>query len=420
MATPQGLPARRAALDLILTVTEERRLLSEARLPDDLAPEDRARAERLAAQALRWAGRADRVLGPYLRKRPAPRTHAVLRLAVWELLGEGTPAHGVVNAAVALAGRAQGGLVNAVLRKISGASIEWDALPVPRLPKWLRKPLLAAYGRHPVEAIEVQHAAPAPLDLTAGPRAPGDLAERLGADVLPTGSLRLRDPGQVSKMPGYAEGHWWVQDAAAAVPARTLAALGGERVLDLCAAPGGKTLQLAATGAQVTALDVSEARMARVHENLARCQLAADTVIADALEWTPEAPFDAILLDAPCSATGTIRRHPDLPHAKDGSGLDKLVDLQRRLLDRALNHLKPGGRLVYCTCSLLPEEGEAQIEGALARHEGLTLDRDALAGPGVETGWIDETGLRLRPDHWSEKGGMDGFFVALLRKPARS
>ena len=391
MAKPQGLPARRAALDLILSVTEDRRLLSEARLPEDLPPEDRARAERLAGQTLRWAGRADRVLGPYLRKKPAPRTHAVLRLGVWELLGEGVPAHGVVNAAVSLAGRSQSGLVNAVLRKIAADPPEWGALPVPGLPKWLRKPLVAAYGRPAVEAMEAQHAAGAPLDLTPAPGAPLDLAERLEAEVLPTGSLRLRDPGQVSALPGFAEGQWWVQDAAAAVPARVLAAKPGERVVDLCAAPGGKTLQLAASGATVTALDVSEARMARVHENLARAGLKAETVVADALDWDPGAPVDAVLLDAPCSATGTIRRHPDLPHAKDASGLEALIALQARLLDRALEMLKPGGRLVFCTCSLMPEEGEEQVEAARARHAGLAVDQSAFAMPGIApNGWAKQ------------------------------
>ena len=188
---------------------------------------------------------------------------------------------------------------------------------------------------------------------------------------------------------------------------------GGERVLDLCAAPGGKTLQLAAAGAEVTAVDLSEPRMARVRENLSRCGLTADLITADALEWQPDQAFDAVLLDAPCSATGTIRRHPDLPFVKDGSELPALVDLQARLLDRALGMVRPGGRVVFCTCSLLPEEGEGQLAAALARHPGLRVERVAL--PGVEQAWLTaEGGLRLRPDLWADRGGMDGFFMVRL------
>jgi 16S rRNA (cytosine967-C5)-methyltransferase len=189
----------------------------------------------------------------------------------------------------------------------------------------------------------------------------------------------------------------------------------GLRVLDLCAAPGGKTMQLAAAGADVTALDISGPRMARVAENLARTGLAATCITADALDWQPDQPFDAILLDAPCSATGTIRRHPDLPFVKDGSELAELTDLQARMLDHALTLLNPGGRLVFCTCSLLPEEGEAQLDAALSRHPGLTVERIALSGVD-DTWWTAQGGLRLRPDYWADKGGMDGFFMVRLRK----
>jgi 16S rRNA (cytosine967-C5)-methyltransferase len=189
----------------------------------------------------------------------------------------------------------------------------------------------------------------------------------------------------------------------------------GERILDLCAAPGGKTLQLAAAGADVTALDISTPRMARLQANLARTSLTATLVTADALHWQPEAQFDAILLDAPCSATGTIRRHPDLPFVKDGSELPSLTTLQTQLIDRALTWLKPGGRLVFSTCSLLPEEGEAQLAAALTRHPGLTIERPDL--PGVDPQWwTPDNALRLRPDYRADQGGMDGFFLARLRK----
>ena len=344
-----GLAARKAAWALVKAVTGEGRLLSEL-LPgavQHLAPEDRARATRIATETLRWAGRADRVLGPYLRLKPAPPLHAMLRMGVWEICADGAAAHGVVNTAVEIlksgeGTAAQAGLVNAVLRKVARAEVDWAAQKLPELPKWLRKPLVADFGKAVVQGFETAHAAGAPLDLTPAPGAPDDLAKQLNAEVLPTGSLRLRDAGQVSALPGYAEGWWWVQDAAAAMPARILAAAPGERVLDLCAAPGGKTLQLAGDGAEVTALDISERRMALVEENLARTRLTAATVVADALDWTPDAPFDAILLDAPCSATGTIRRHPDLPHAKDGGDFPGLFELQLKLIDRALEMLKPG------------------------------------------------------------------------------
>ncbi len=417
-----GFAARRAAHRMLGQVTAEGRLLSEV-LPgavDRLPPDDRARAQRLALETLRWMDRADRLLGPHLKRRPAPDVLNALRMAVVEMAQGGAAAHGVVDAAVGLvrAGRRTApaaGMVNAVLRRVDVAA--WDALPLPRLPKWLRAPLIAAYGKPVVAAIEAAHAAGAPLDLTPRGGDAAALAAQVGGAVLPTGSVRVAGRVQVTALPGYAEGAWWVQDAAAAAPARLLDARPGERVLDMCAAPGGKTMQLAAAGADVTALDASEARMARLRENLARTGLRADVVVADALDWTA-APFDAVLLDAPCSATGTIRRHPDLPHAKDGSEFAALFDLQAALLDRALALLKPGGRLVYCTCSLLPDEGEVQIEEVLARHSGLEVQGAALHGPGIEPGWIDETGLRLRPDYWAERGGMDGFFVSVLRKAA--
>jgi 16S rRNA (cytosine967-C5)-methyltransferase len=229
--------------------------------------------------------------------------------------------------------------------------------------------------------------------------------------------LRITGPVQVSNLPGYADGLWWVQDAAAALAVRLLAPAKGEKVADLCAAPGGKTLQMAAAGALVTAVDISEPRLARLRTNLVRTGLSAKVVAADVLHWQPEGPFDAVLLDAPCSATGTVRRHPDLPFVKDGSELADLTALQAQMLDRALALLRPGGRMVYCTCSLLPEEGEAQLAAVLARQPGLVVVRPDL--PGVAAEWITPGGgLRLRPDYWAEKGGMDGFFMAMLQTPA--
>ena len=409
----EGVDARAAAVAILDGVLGEGRMLSDFS-GGDLAPADRARALRLAETVLRHLEPADRLLERQLRKAPPLTVRNVLRLALVEL-AQGAPAHGVVNAAVDIVRKGRrsqhlAGLVNAVLRALPHP-LSLDALPPQRLPRWLRQPLVHRWGREVVSAIEAVQAAEPPVDLTLRPGFPAPEGE-----PLPTGSLRLRAAGQISALPGYAEGGWWVQDAAAALPARILAVRPGERVLDLCAAPGGKTLQLAAAGAEVTALDISGPRMTRLEANLARTGLAAQLVVADALAWEPEVPFDAILLDAPCSATGTIRRHPDLPFVKDDSDVAGLVALQSALLDRALGWLKPGGRLVFATCSLLAEEGEAQLAAALERHPELTVDRPALEG--VDPAWWTEAGaLRLRPDYWTDRGGMDGFFMARLTLP---
>jgi 16S rRNA (cytosine967-C5)-methyltransferase len=408
--------ARAAAVDMLDGVLGEGLLLSQCEAAlTGLSPADRARAQRLTAQVLRHVEPTDRLLKPFLRKAPPLTVLNTLRLATVELvLGEA--AHGVVNEAVNMVRHhrrhaALSGLVNAVLRRVA-ENPSFGKQPPQRLPFWLRKPLVDAWGKPAVSAMEAVQAAPAPVDLTLRP---GRDVGIEGAEALPTGSLRLAPGVQVSALPGYATGDWWVQDAAAALAVPLLAPQAGERVLDLCAAPGGKTLQLAAAGAQVTALDVNESRMTRLRDNLARTGLTAEVVVADALDWQPEAPFDAILLDAPCSATGTIRRHPDLPFVKDGSELEALVALQAALIDRALGWLKPGGRLVFCTCSLLPEEGEAQLAAALARHPALRVD-DTLP-PGADPAWrAPAGGLRLRPDYWAERGGMDGFFMARLAR----
>lgn len=417
-----GLPARRSAVYLLDQVLGEGRLLSElmsAGALDKLAPEDRARATRLATQTLRGLERADRLLQKHLKKQPPLTVRNALRVGTVELCS-GEAAHGVVNSFVELVARNKRyghlkGLTNAVLRKIAqdgpGA---WDTLRAPRLPKWLRAPLIEAWGAEAMAAMERVHFQPAPLDLTARDD-PEEVARMTGGVLLPTGSIRVPHAGQVSTMPGFAEGLWWVQDAAAALPVKVLDPQPGERVLDLCAAPGGKTMQLAASGAEVTAVDDSAPRMARVEENLARTGLKAQLRVEDAGQMT--GAFDAVLLDAPCSATGTIRRHPDLPFAKDGTEFGSLIELQSELLSTAWNLVIPGGRLIFCTCSLLPDEGEVQIEEALARHQDMEIDMAALARPGIETHWrSDEGGLRLRPDFWPERGGMDGFYMAALRK----
>ena len=342
-----------------------------------------------------------------------------LRSGTYELC-QGEAAHGVVNAMVSIISKHKRyghlkGLVNAVLRKVADKGPEqWPSLRTPRLPSWLRKPLVQAWGAEAVMGMETAFYAPTPLDLTPKTDAAA-VAQATGGTVLPTGSVRLADAGQVSTLPGFTSGDWWVQDAAAAIPAGNLNVQPGETVLDLCAAPGGKTMQLAASGATVTAVDISASRMERVKQNIIRTGLDAATKIADVFDITGK--YDAVLLDAPCSATGTIRRHPDLPFAKDGSEFGALIELQGRMLDHAVTLLKPGGRLLFCTCSLLPDEGEVQIEEAIDRHPDLAVETDALNRPGIEADWItEEGGLRLRPDLWAEHGHMDGFYIAALRK----
>lgn len=417
-----GTQARRTVIYLLDQVLGEGRLLAEcyaAGALERLTPEDRARTQRLTLQTLRSLERADRVLQKHLKKSTPLTVQNALRLGAVELC-HGAAAHGVVNDMVAIISkhRRHGqlkGLVNAVLRKVAEQGpAEWAKLRVPRLPKWLRKPLAEAWGAEAMLEIEAAHYAGAPLDITGKPGA--DLTP-LGGTALATGSLRLQEAGQVSALAGYGAGDWWVQDAAAALPAQMLQAKAGERVLDLCAAPGGKTMQMAASGASVTAVDTSAARMERLQENLTRTGLTADLVVGDALEQAGQ--FDAVLLDAPCSATGTIRRHPDLPHAKDGSAFGALIELQAQMLAHAWSLVKPGGRMVFCTCSLLPDEGECQVEEALEMFPDMTVDRDVLPPLGIDPAWItEEGGLRLRPDYWPQQGGIDGFYMALLRKSA--
>jgi 16S rRNA (cytosine967-C5)-methyltransferase len=417
-----GTQARRTVIYLLDQVLGEGRLLAEcyaAGALERLTPEDRARTQRLTLQTLRSLERADRVLQKHLKKSTPLTVQNALRLGAVELC-HGAAAHGVVNDMVAIISkhRRHGqlkGLVNAVLRKVAEQGpAEWAKLRVPRLPKWLRKPLAEAWGAEAMLEIEAAHYAGAPLDITGKPGA--DLTP-LGGTALATGSLRLQEASQVSALAGYGAGDWWVQDAAAALPAQMLQAKAGERVLDLCAAPGGKTMQMAASGASVTAVDTSAARMERLQENLTRTGLTADLVVGDALEQNGQ--FDAVLLDAPCSATGTIRRHPDLPHAKDGSAFGALIELQAQMLAHAWSLVKPGGRMVFCTCSLLPDEGECQVEEALEMFPDMTVDRDVLPPLGIDPAWItEEGGLRLRPDYWPQQGGIDGFYMALLRKSA--
>ncbi|HEV7263920.1 MAG TPA: transcription antitermination factor NusB [Falsiroseomonas sp.] len=415
-APAAGAPVRSAALALLEAVMQRRRPLEEAldALPAGLAPRDRAAAHRIAASVLRRAGSLDAVLEPFLHREPPPVVRAALRAGAAELLLLGTPAHAAVAATVGVVPRPFAGLVNAVLRKVATEGpATLAALDAERLdtPPWLWSAWHAAYGEA-VRDIARAHQRPVPLDLTLAPGA----AAPEGAEILPTGTARLPEGTRVQDLPGFAKGAFWVQDAAAALPARLLGARAGERIADLCAAPGGKTAQLAAAGAQVVAVERDPRRLGRLRENLARLKLAAETVQADAASWAPGESFDAVLLDAPCTATGIIRRHPDIPHLKRAADVPHMAEAQARLLAQAVTLLRPGGRLVLATCSLQPEEGEAH----LARAAALGLRPDPIRAeelPGLEAALTTQGTLRTRPDMWAGRGGLDGFFAARFAKP---
>ncbi len=409
-------PTRSAALSLLAAVLDRHRPLEDAL--DSLPPmdaRDRAAAHRLAAAALRRRGTIDAVLEPYLARTPPAEGMHILRLGAAALLFLETPPHAAVGTAVALA-RARNlpklaGLVNAVLRRVaeSGAAA-LEELDGPRLdtPAWL----WTSWGAD-ARDIATAHQSEAALDLTLSPGA----APPEGGLVLPTGSVRLPAGTRVTELPGFETGGFLVQDAAAALPARLLAPRPGERIADLCAAPGGKTAQLAAAGADVTAIDRDARRLSRLRENLGRLKLQANCVQEDALIWRPREKLDAVLLDAPCSATGTIRRHPDVLHLKRPRDVQALAEGQVALARAASAMLRPGGRLIYAVCSLQPEEGEEQI-GRFAAF-GLSL----LPFTQTELGFMPEAltaegTLRTDPAQWADKGGIDGFFCARFVRQA--
>jgi 16S rRNA (cytosine967-C5)-methyltransferase len=432
-----GLAVRRIAGDIVEGVLRRSRPLDEqlegtsahsglASLPD----RDRALARALVAVVFRRLGSLRHLVGQLLERgvpKDAPRVETALLLGAAQILFLDVPDHAAVDLAVRLVqadrhARHFTGLVNAVLRRLTReretllAELDAAALDTP---PWLLARWIAAYGEATARAIATANASEPALDLTVKSD-PAVWAERLGGWVLPTQTVRLIAHGTITALPGFDQGAWWVQDAAAALPVRLFGDVAGLRVADLCAAPGGKAAQLAAAGAHVTAVDRSPARIARLEENLKRLSLTAELVCADAAEWNAE-PFDAVLVDAPCSSTGTIRRHPDIPWLKQPADIEKLAALQRRLITQASALTKPGGTLVYCTCSLEPEEGEAIVDGLLA--EDKSIER-APVGAGEVYGRAEfltpQGDLRTLPCHLpdpdSRRAGLDGFYAASLRK----
>ena len=425
------LPANRiAALDVFQAVLREQRPLEDQvdLSTRSLDPRDRGFVRLVVATTLRRLGQIDRVLERCLDS-PLPRKLApvkdILRLGAAQLLFLDTPAHAVVDTAVEITKKGKfgpyAGMVNAVLRRLSREGKDLAAaVDAPRLntPRWLWQDWVATYGEDVTRAMAEAHLTEAPLDITLRPGEDSAAwAERLEAVVLPTGTLRRAAGGSIGALPGFDEGAWWVQDAAAAIPARLLGDVAGLRVADLCAAPGGKTMQLAAAGAEVLAVDRSARRLRRVSENLARLHLTAQVIDADAVKWRPEELVDAVLLDAPCSATGTIRRHPDVPRHKTPNDVETLAATQAALLRSAAEMVKPGGLVVYCVCSLQAAEGPAQIAAAL----DLGLPFEIVPVTPDEVGGLSELitpdgALRTLPSHLPGQGGLDGFYAARLRR----
>jgi 16S rRNA (cytosine967-C5)-methyltransferase len=427
---PSPASARGAALGLLQGVFGRRLALGEAL---DSAPgwgalegRDRAFARLMATTVLRRLGQIDAALACCLERDLSPRAadaRNLLRLGAAQLLFLKTPPHAAVDQTVALAtGKLAPyrSLANAVLRRLAreGETLlaAQDAARL-NLPDWLWESWCAAYGEVTVRAIAAVQAEEPPLDLSVV-RDAADWTARLEATLLPTGSLR-RAGGAVAELPGFAEGAWWVQDAAAALPARLLGDVRDRTVIDLCAAPGGKTAQLAAAGARVIAVDRSPTRQLRLRDNLARLGLQAESVTAEAESWRPAVPAPFVLLDAPCSSTGTLRRHPEIAWTKGQDDIARLVPVQDRLLDAAAAMLAPGGTLIYCTCSLQPEEGPERIAAVLTRHPFMSRQPIAPDEVGGVAELVTPQGeLRTLPSHLAAQGGLDGFYAARLKRAA--
>lgn len=432
-----GLAARRIAADILDGVLHKHRTLDDqlegaAAHPGlkTLSDRDRALMRRLVATILRRLGTLGHILSRLLDRgvpTDAPRAQSALLIGAAQILWMDVPDHAAVDLSVRMVqsdrrAAKYAGLVNAVLRRCAREGqplIDEVAAQTLDIPPWLMARWTAHYGETAAKEMAVALSHEPCLDLTVKSEADA-WATRLHGEVLPTGSVRTLLQGSVTMLPGFDDGQWWVQDAAAALPARLFGDLKGKRIVDLCAAPGGKTAQLVQGGAQVTAIDRSPNRVARLRENLARLSLEAETVVVDGTEYPGEG-FDGVLLDAPCSSTGTIRRHPDVAWLKQDSDIVMLTALQRRLLQKAASILKPGGTLVYCTCSLEPEEGEQAIADLLAKDSSMRrAPADASEVAGLAEIVTPDGDLRTLPSHLPHAdprlGGLDGFYAARLIK----
>jgi 16S rRNA (cytosine967-C5)-methyltransferase len=435
-----GLAARRIAADILDGVLQKHRTLDEqldgtAAHPalKTLADRDRALMRRLVATILRRLGTLGHVLSRLLDRgipTDAPRAQSALLIGAAQILWMDVPDHAAVDLSVRLVqsdrrAAKYAGLVNAVLRRCAreGAGlVEEVKAETLDIPPWLLQRWSTHYGEATAKEMALAIGHEPSLDLTVKSDA-SQWATRLHGELLPLGTVRTLLQGSVTMLPGFSEGQWWVQDAAAALPARLFGDIKGKTIADFCAAPGGKTAQLAQAGANVVALDRSPARVARLKDNLARLSLPAEAVVADATEWQNGAAdgFDGILIDAPCTSTGTIRRHPDVAWLRQEADIEALTALQRRLLQKAAHLLKPGGTLVYCTCSLEPEEGEAQIAALLAADSGLKRAPIAASEVADMADILNADGdLRTLPCHLPHDdprlAGLDGFYAARLVK----
>ena len=436
---PPGLAARRIAADIVGGVLRRKRPLDELLETSSLgaiAERDRALTRTIVATVLRRLGTLRHLLTEQLERgvpRDAPQIEAILLVGAAQILFLDVPDHAAVDLSVRLAQAADrqasrySGLINAVLRRLArdgkARLAALDAVPLDT-PEWLMQRWISHYGEATARAIAIAHTREPALDLTVK-NDPEAWATTLNGRALAPGTVRPVASGPSSQLPGFETGEWWVQDAAAALPARVVCGffgdVRGKTVADLCAAPGGKTAQLAQAGARVTAVDRSGVRLARLRQNLMRLKLDAQIVEADATLW-PGGTFDVVLVDAPCSSTGTIRRHPDIPWLKSETDLGKLAALQTRLLDHAMTLVKPGGTLVYCTCSLEREEGEDRIAAVLARNPALRRSPIRAEEVGGQAEFLTADGaLRTLPCHWPDAeprmAGLDGFYAARIARP---
>lgn len=405
----QGLAARRAALKLLDAVLRRGETLDQAAAAATaglVTTSDAALARAIASEGLRWLTDLDGLIDSATRQRLADdaKVRTVLRIMLVQWLRLGTPPHAAIATGLPLLAGGPRRLAHGVF-----STLVKRAATLPEAPT-LPPDVAARWGAR-APAIAAGLARPPPLDLTVRDvAATAEWAARLGGESLAPGHVRLPRGAAVTDLPGFEQGAWWVQDLAASLPARLLGPGEGRRAVDLCAAPGGKTLQLAAAGWQVTSLDLSDRRLDRLRDNLARTGLGAEVVVADALEWEPAQRFDAILLDAPCTATGTARRHPDVLHRIGERQIAEMAELQARLLARARSWLNPGGRLVYSVCSLEPAEGEDQASRVPLRPDPIRGDElPAWLAP-TSQGW-----LRTDPGMLADKGGLDGFFIGRWR-----